>query len=232
MISSNSRIERIFNVISEEASSIPWRRSKGKRVAKRLMDLAVAAPAAVVALPVMGAVALAVRATSPGPVLFKQERIGLDGKLFTLWKFRTMRAENADGSAKGIREVTRSDARLSPIGAVLRDWRLDELPQLFQVLFGQMSLVGPRPDIAVNLPAYSDEHLIRFAMPPGCTALTFTRGAFDNDWATRQAINAEYVREWHLWMDVQVIVGTFWVLLAQRATSPSVAEVPTESKRA
>jgi lipopolysaccharide/colanic/teichoic acid biosynthesis glycosyltransferase len=126
-------------------------------------------------------------------------------------------------------EVTRSDPRLTPIGAALRAWRLDELPQLLHVLSGRMSLVGPRPDLPANLSAYRDDQLIRFAMPPGCTAWTFTRGAFDNDWATRQTINAEYVRAWSLRLDLEVIVGTAFVLLGQRATSPAVAEVPGQS---
>jgi len=92
-----------------------------------------------------------------------------------------------------------------------------------------VSLVGPRPDLPANLSAYRDDQLIRFAMPPGCTAWTFTRGAFDNDWATRQAINAEYVRVWSLRLDLEVIVGTAFVLLGRRATSPAVAEVPGQS---
>jgi lipopolysaccharide/colanic/teichoic acid biosynthesis glycosyltransferase len=223
--------ERITTKIHELGAELPWRRSRWQRIAKRALDLAIAAPAAVVALPAMAAVAAAVRATSPGPVFFRQQRLGLDGVPFTMWKFRTMRADRADGSATGQGEVTRTDSRLTPIGAVLRDSRLDELPQLFQVLTGKMSLVGPRPDIPVNLPAYREDQLLRFAMPPGCTAWTFTRGAFDNDWATRQTINVEYVRAWTPWLDLKVLVGTVGVLLARRATSPVVAEVPTESAR-
>jgi lipopolysaccharide/colanic/teichoic acid biosynthesis glycosyltransferase len=191
-----------------------------------LLDLALAASAALVLLPVMGAVALAVRLTSPGPVLFRQQRLGLDGALFEMLKFRTMRADRADGSAHGRGEVTRSDARLTPPGRFLRDWRLDELPQLLHVVSGRMSLVGPRPDLVDNLAAYEDDQLIRFAMPPGCTAWTFTRGAFDNDWATRQRINAEYVRQWSFWLDVKILAGTVWVMLRQQAVAPTTAEVP------
>ena len=219
---------RIHAAISAYAADLPWRNSRIRRWAKRALDLAVAAPATVIALPIMAAVATAVRVTSPGPVWFRQQRIGLDGELFTMWKFRTMRSDNADGSSFGRSEVTRQDPRLTPIGSLLRDSRLDELPQLFQVLAGSMSLVGPRPDLVANLPAYADEQLVRFAMPPGCTAWTFTRGAFENDWATRQAINVEYVKRWTLWLDVKVLLGTVRVLAAQHATSPTVAEVPTE----
>jgi lipopolysaccharide/colanic/teichoic acid biosynthesis glycosyltransferase len=223
-------VERITAAIAPQASSLPWRRSRFARWAKRGLDLALAAPASIAALPVMAAVAAAVRATSPGPVLFRQERLGLDGVPFMMWKFRTMRADNADGTAVGRGEVTRADSRLTPIGAALRDWRLDELPQLFHVVAGKMSLVGPRPDLPINLGAYSDDQLVRFAMPPGCTAWTFTRGAFDNDWAARQTINAEYVRQWTLWLDLKVLFGTVFVLLGQRATAPAQAEVPTGAR--
>jgi lipopolysaccharide/colanic/teichoic acid biosynthesis glycosyltransferase len=217
---------RIRNAIVPLAGALPWRRSRLQRAAKRALDLAVALPAALVALPVMAAVAAVVRATSPGPVLLRQQRVGLDGALFEMLKFRTMRADRADGAAHGHGEVTRSDPRLTPPGRFLRDWRLDELPQLLHVVSGRMSLVGPRPDLPVNLPAYPDALLVRFAMPPGCTAWTFTRGAFDNDWATRQAINAEYVRAWTFWLDVKVLFGTAWVLLTQRGTAPATGETP------
>ncbi len=217
---------RIRAAIAASSDAIPWRRRPFARVVKRALDLAIAAPAAVLAAPVIALVAAAVRATSPGPVFFRQERLGLDGKPFTMWKLRTMVAENADGSAHGRGEVTRTDSRLTVIGAVLRDTRLDELPQLFQVLTGHMSLVGPRPDLASNLVAYGEDQLIRFAMPPGCTAWTFTRGAFDNDWTTRQSINVEYVRAWTVWLDLKVLAGTVLVLLSRVNTSPVVAEVP------
>jgi sugar transferase EpsL len=219
--------DRIARAIAAHAGALPWRTSRFGRFAKRALDLALAAPALVVALPVMAGVAALVRASDPaGPVLFRQQRIGLDGELFTMWKFRTMRVETAAGAVAARGEVTRGDPRLIRGGAQLRDWRLDELPQLVHVLSGRMSLVGPRPDLPANLPAYADAQLVRFAMPPGCTAWTFTRGAFANDWATRQAINTEYVRRWTVWLDLQVLFGTVGVLLAQRDTAPAVAEVP------
>lgn len=212
--------ERIERAIALQGDSLPWRKSPVKRLLKRAVDVAIAAPATLVALPIMGAVAGLVRATSPGPVLFGQDRLGLDGKPFKMWKFRTMRADNADGSAKGSGEVSRTDNRLTPVGAMLRDWRLDELPQLLHVLAGQMSLVGPRPDLASNLPVYRDEDLVRFAMPPGCTTMAFTTGAFANEFQARQAINAEYVRRWSVLLDLKIIARTALVLLRQENTAP------------
>lgn len=221
------RTERIQAAIAAQGANLPWRRSRVARWMKRAVDLGIAAPATLVAFPVMAAVGALVRATSPGPALLRQARVGLDGFPFEMLKFRTMRADNADGTSSGRGEVTREDSRLTPIGAALRDWRLDELPQLLHVLSGKMSLVGPRPDIPVNLDAYTDDQLLRFAMPPGCTAWTFTRGAFANDWATRQTINVEYVRNWSIWLDLKVLLESAGVLLAQRDTSPRAAEVPS-----
>lgn len=224
---SQAMIDRIKREIAEQGDVLPWRKRRAARIAKRALDLLIAAPAMVAAVPVMVVVGAAVRVTSPGPIFFRQERLGLDGNTFELWKFRTMEAL-PNGSSHRPSEVTRHDARLTSIGAFLRDWRLDELPQLLQVLTGQMSLVGPRPDILANLPAYADAQLLRFAMPPGCTAWTFTRGAFDNDWATRQQINVEYVENWSLLLDIKVLLGTLRVLALQRATAPGAAEAPNE----
>lgn len=197
------------------AAALPWRRDKRSRVAKRVLDLAIAVPGTVLALPMMGAVAAIVRATSPGPVLFRQQRIGLDGAVFEMWKFRTMRADNADGSARGTGEVSRGDPRLTPVGAMLRASRLDELPQLFHVISGRMSLVGPRPDVPQNLPLYAKANLVRFAMPPGCTTLAFTRGADAADILARQLISAEYVQHWSLWLDVRILARTAVMLVAE-----------------
>ncbi|GIK56055.1 MAG: sugar transferase [Chloroflexi bacterium] len=214
---------RIAQSLHGRTATIPWRQKRGQRWLKRLLDLAVALGLLFLLWPVMLVVALLVRLTSPGPILFKQARIGLDGRAFQMVKFRSMEVLLADGSAGVGGEVTTRDARLTPIGGRLRAWRLDELPQLLQVLSGQMSLVGPRPDIWQNLGQYTSEQMLRFAMPPGCTAWTFTRGAFANDWATRQNINVEYVQQWSLWLDMKILVGSLFVLLSQKDANPDTA---------
>lgn len=219
---------RIAQSLHGRTATIPWRQKRGQRWLKRLLDLAVALALLLLLWPVMLVVALLVRLTSPGPILFKQARIGLDGRAFHMVKFRSMESLLADGSAGVGGEVTARDARLTPIGGRLRAWRLDELPQLLQVLSGQMSLVGPRPDIWHNLDQYTPEQMLRFAMPPGCTAWTFTRGAFANDWATRQNINVEYVQQWSLWLDIKILVGSLFVLLSQRDANPETAVGPTK----
>ena len=206
-----------------QAESLPWLRRGVQRALKRLIDLLVAGSMLLAIIPVLLITALLVRVTSRGPVLLRQTRLGLNGRPYAMLKFRSMVAANPDGSAGYQGEVTAQDARLTPIGGFIRAWRIDELPQLLHVLKGEMSLVGPRPDIPDNLPLYSDSQLLRFAMPPGCTAWTFTRGAFNNDWNTRQDINVEYVRQWSLWLDIKIIAGSLLVLLRQEEANPADA---------
>ncbi|MCI0645014.1 MAG: sugar transferase [Chloroflexi bacterium] len=210
----------IAEVVARAGGELPWRRKRIQRLLKRALDVAVAVFLLLLLWPAILLTALLVRLTSQGPVLLAQTRLGLDGSPYKMLKFRSMVADRPDGSAQGMGEVTGSDPRLTPIGGWMRAWRLDELPQLFHVLSGRMSLVGPRPDIPRNLDVYTAEQLLRFAMPPGCTAWTFTRGAFGNDWHTRQNINVEYVRQWSVWLDVKILVGSLLVLVAQKNTTP------------
>ncbi|HUP92434.1 MAG TPA: sugar transferase [Solimonas sp.] len=223
---------RIGRVIETHGPGLPWSRRRVARVAKRLVDLLGAAALLVLAAPVMALTALAVRLTSRGPVLLRQTRLGLNGVPYRMLKFRSMVASQPDGSAGFSGEVTSTDARLTPIGAFIRAWRVDELPQLVHVLAGTMSFVGPRPDISDNVQRYTDGQLLRFAMPPGCTAWTFTRGAFRNDSAARQDINVEYVRTWSFWLDLKIIAGSALVLLRQDEANPSSGAVePARSSR-
>jgi lipopolysaccharide/colanic/teichoic acid biosynthesis glycosyltransferase len=217
---------RIANYLSGRLETLPWRRKRAERWLKRAADFVVAGILLLPLAPVIGLTALAVRLTSPGPVLLAQKRLGLYGVPFKMYKFRSMRADTADGLALGGGEVTTADARLTPIGGWLRAWRIDELPQLWHVLVGEMSLVGPRPDLPENLQFYAPEQLLRFAMPQGCTAWTFTRGAFDNDWSTRQSINVEYVEQWSFGLDVNIMLNSAVVLLRQKATSPATNATP------
>jgi lipopolysaccharide/colanic/teichoic acid biosynthesis glycosyltransferase len=227
----NSNLDpRITQSIAERKPTIPWRRRTLERFAKRAMDFLVTLILIVPLAPIMLITAILVKLTSRGPILLHQIRIGLDGQPYSMFKFRTMLADNPDGSARGGGEVSKVDNRLTPIGSWVRAWRLDELPQLLHVLSGRMSLVGPRPDLPINLHLYTDEQLLRFAMPPGCTAWTFTRGAFANDWSTRQTINVEYVQQWSLWLDIKIIFGSFMVLLTQKNANPDTAAKPKSTR--
>ena len=215
---------RIVAALAQYGHDVPWRRKPVQRFVKRVMDMFGALVLGVLLAPIMLLIAILVRATSRGPIFFLQTRIGLGGMPFRMIKFRSMVAELPDGSAKGRGEVTADDQRLTPIGSWLRAWRLDELPQLVHVISGKMSLVGPRPDIPPNLDLYSPEQMLRFAMPPGCTAWAFTRGAFRNDWLARQDINVEYIQQWSLWLDMVILLQTVVVLLHQKDTTPETRE--------
>jgi lipopolysaccharide/colanic/teichoic acid biosynthesis glycosyltransferase len=135
--------------------------------AKRALDVGVSAIGLLVLAPLMVAIGVVVRATSPGPALFRQERVGKDGVAFRLLKFRSMRP------AAGGPEVTAgSDTRITPIGRALRQWKLDELPQLINVLWGEMSLVGPRPEVERYVRHYTETQREALSVRPGITGVS------------------------------------------------------------
>ncbi|HIB64679.1 MAG TPA: sugar transferase [Phycisphaerales bacterium] len=211
---------RVEQLLLANQRELPWFRFRTQRFLKRFFDLSVGSFLLVVSLPVMAITALAVKMTSPGPALFIQTRLKHGAKPFRMLKFRTM----TDSPSHELKEVTGSDPRLTSIGAFLRASRLDELPQLVHVLRGEMSLVGPRPDVPQNLSRYTDSQLLRFAMPQGCTTWGVIRGGLLNDWSTRQDMNAEYVWKWSFGLDLKILIKTVYVLLAQKGTEPESAE--------
>jgi lipopolysaccharide/colanic/teichoic acid biosynthesis glycosyltransferase len=142
----------------------PW--PLGRRLAKRAFDVAAATVALVVLALPLCAIGLIVRLTSPGPALFRQQRMGRDGRLFRIWKFRTM---VCDSDARGPAITADGDRRVTRVGRVLRRWKLDELPQLVNVWLGDMSLVGPRPEVPKYLRYYSRADLVVLAVRPGIT---------------------------------------------------------------
>lgn len=214
--------QRIALAVGAVRTQIPWRRRTLHRLAKRMMDIIVSITMLVFCWPILLLTALAVKLTSRGPALFIQVRVGEGGVPFRMLKFRSMTVAGPGGHEIG--EVTAQDARLTSIGQFLRASRLDELPQLVHVLLGEMSLVGPRPDIPENLHRYNDDQLIRFAMPQGCTTWGVIRGGLMNSWSERQDINAEYVWNWNFWLDLKIIFQTAVVLLAQKNTTAEKAE--------
>lgn len=213
-----SEYERVQRAVQNAHAEIPWTRLVAQRRLKRALDIVISLVLIILTFPLLILTALLVRLTSKGPVFFFQERLGLGGKPYTIYKFRTMTAEKHE-----LMEVTTTDPRLTTVGAFLRVSRLDELPQLVQVLRGQMSLVGPRPEVPENLPRYSNEQLVRFAVPQGCTTWGVVRGGHLNDWCKRQDINVEYVWQWSFWLDLKIILGTPYVILSQTGTSPETA---------
>ncbi|HET9388055.1 MAG TPA: undecaprenyl-phosphate glucose phosphotransferase [Steroidobacteraceae bacterium] len=182
-------------------------------VSKRLTDLILATAILIPALPVMGVVALLVKYSSPGPVLFKQRRYGLDGNEILVYKFRTMTVTE-DGES--VRQATSSDSRITPLGRHLRRYSLDELPQLFNVIQGRMSLVGPRPHAVAHNEEYRKlikGYMVRHKVPPGITGLAQINGcrgetARVEEMRARVEYDLEYLRRWSPLLDLKILALT------------------------
>ena len=181
---------------------------------KRLLDIAGAVCGLVILSPVIGAVAIAVRASMGRPILFRQVRAGLNGRPFTLYKFRTM----LESSSAEIDPSTDA-ARLTNIGALLRNLSLDELPQLWNVLKGEMSLIGPRPLLMEYLPHYSAEQSRRHWMKPGITGLAQIRGRNAVTWEEKFAWDVSYVDHWSLALDLRILLATIAKVIRREGIS-------------
>ena len=172
---------------------------------KRMLDVIIAGIASIVLSPVWLACALAVRLTMGAPILFRQRRPGLRGRPFTLLKFRTMR------TPKPREPELESDAvRLTRLGSLLRKLSFDELPQLWNVLRGDMSLVGPRPLLMQYLDRYTPEQARRHEVKPGLTGLCQVRGRNALSWDDKFALDIWYVDHHSLWLDVRIMFATLW----------------------
>ncbi len=201
--------------------------------AKRVMDIVLSTLALVVLSPVMLLLALLVKRSSPGPVLFKQERLGRDGRPFTFYKFRSMEYNSDDaihrqfaamfisGDESGCAESNagdkvfklKADPRVTPIGAWLRKTSLDELPQLFNILKGEMSVVGPRPPIAYEIENYQPWHMERLKAVPGLTGLWQVSGRSSVSFEEMVRLDVQYINDWSLAWDVAIILRTIPVVL-------------------
>ena len=206
-----------------------------RRAGKRWLDLLLAGAAVVVLSPLLAVLWVAVRSTSPGPALFRQERVGRGGRPFTVMKFRTMSLDNDDsihrdyvrqlltatepeqGGERGLYKLER-DPRVTPVGAFLRRTSLDELPQLFNVLRGEMSLVGPRPCLAWECELYRDGDHARFAVPPGITGLWQVSGRSRLSMRQALELDVEYARRQSAALDVSILLKTIPSLLRSNAT--------------
>ena len=188
---------------------------------KRLIDLLVALILVVVLSPIVALVAIAVRLSSGSPILFRQERPGCDGEIFTLLKFRTMR-DSTDGSGR----VLSDGERLTGVGKVLRRTSLDELPEFANIVRGQMSFVGPRPLLVEYLPLYSSEQARRHEVRPGLTGLAQVVGRNALTWDQKFALDVQYVDNWSLGLDLRILWRTLsMVLTGQGVTADGHATV-------
>ena len=190
-------------------------------VCKRLFDFVVAATLTVVLAVPLAIIALVIKITSRGPVFFRQLRYGLDGKEIRVWKFRSMQVcENG----ATVTQATKNDPRVTPIGAILRRTSLDELPQLFNVLEGSMSLVGPRPHATAHNEEYRTKiegYMLRHKIKPGITGwaqVNGYRGETDtlDKMQKRVEFDHQYIREWSLWLDIKILFRTIFVVLGSK----------------
>lgn len=191
------------------------------QVVKRASDVAAATCLLVLTAPLSIAAAAAIRATSPGPVLYRQERVGLGGQVFSIAKFRSMRV---DAEKDGARFATHNDDRITPVGRVLRKTRIDELPQLWNVLKGEMSLIGPRPERPVFVESYRRTvpfYDLRHRVKPGLTGWAQIRDAYAaSESETRSKLSRDlyYIKKGSAWMDLRIMVETAWVVTARRGS--------------
>lgn len=171
---------------------------------KRAFDVLVSSALLTVLSPLMGAIAVGIRLSSRGPVLFRQKRAGLGSHSFVLLKFRTMH----DALDPAVQETFRGDPRVFPFGRVLREYHLDELPQLVNVVRGDMSIVGPRPGLPSQAERYSQRERGRLQVRPGLTGLAQVSGNNELDWERRIEIDLEYVRTASLRLDLCILART------------------------
>ena len=198
----------------------------GEFLVKRCFDFCCASVFVLLAAPLYLLIALLIKLDSPGAVFYKQTRIGLHGREFKVWKFRTMVA-NADQLQKqleasnemkdGILFKMKNDPRITSVGKFLRRYSLDELPQLFNVLFGEMSLVGPRPLPVRDVEKFSEHHFIRHEVLPGITGLWQVSGRSDIiDFEKVVNLDVTYIKSWSFSLDLQILLQTITVILAKK----------------
>jgi len=188
---------------------------------KRVLDVVLAAVALIILSPVLLLLAFLIRVFLGTPVLFRQQRPGLHGKPFTLYKFRTMTdARDAQGN------LLPDEQRLTRLGRFLRSTSLDELPELWNVLKGDMSLVGPRPLLMEYLPLYNPEQFRRHEVRPGITGWAQIHGRNALSWEERFALDVWYVDHISFWLDIKIIAITIWIVIKREGINqPGFATV-------
>ena len=185
--------------------------SKVQLVLKRLIDILLSFIGLVLLAVPFVIIAVAIKLDSKGPIFFRQERVGKDGRLFKVWKFRTM-VVGAVQQGLGY-NIAKDDLRITRIGSTLRNWGLDELPQLINVFIGEMSLVGPRPTLSYQVEHYNNFQRRRLLLKPGITSLAVVSGRNALSWKERIKLDIWYVEHWSLWLDIKILFKTLWTVL-------------------
>lgn len=179
--------------------------------ARRALDLLIAVPAAIMTAPLVAVLAWRIRRESPGGALYTQVRSGLRGEPFRIFKLRTM-VKDAEFQGAGL-AVLEGDARITPTGAFLRRYSLDELPNLWNVLRGEMAIVGPRPTLPGQVAQYTDHQRRRLDVPPGITGWAQVNGRAALPWSERIELDIWYVEHRSLWLDLRILARTVWMVL-------------------
>ncbi len=191
-------------------------------VVKRVCDSLISLILTVLLSPVLAAIALLVAVDSGRPILFTQDRVGLNGRSFRIYKFRTM-VPNAEKA--GLRLFTKEDdPRITRVGRWLRKWSLDELPQLFNIMRGDMSFVGPRPTLAYQVAKYDERQRKRLLMRPGVTGWAQVNGRNSLTWPERIELDVWYVEHWSLWLDLRILLRTVRVVLRREGVYGQMAD--------
>lgn len=223
----SSLSERELIVMASDLSAPPQARAQW---ANRTRDIVVAACMLILLLPVMALAAVAIALTSPGPVIFRQARIGMNGREFDCYKFRSMRIDAEEHLASLLQERAklrdewnsnhklRCDPRVTPIGRILRQSSIDELPQLLNVIRGDMSLVGPRPIVRSELPKYGRYITTYFSVKPGLTGIWQITGRNDLSYRRRVAADVWYARSKSLWLDLKILLLTVPAVVTGRGS--------------
>lgn len=204
------------------------RRMRGLQIEKRLLDFFLAMVIGFLAIPVFLIVPVLIRVTSKGPIIYKAHRLGKNGRAISVWKFRTM----YDDADRRLQEILSSDPqlaaefektfklskdpRITPLGRILRKTSIDELPQLINVIRGEMALVGPRPIVEEEIKYYGDDYEIFSLVKPGITGLWQCSGRSNMDYKSRVAFDRYYVLNWNLWMDIWIVLRTISSVLSMR----------------
>jgi exopolysaccharide biosynthesis polyprenyl glycosylphosphotransferase len=196
----------------------------GRRLLKATVERALALVGVAVLAPFALVAAVVIRVDSPGPTFFRQQRVGRAGRRFTLYKLRTMRsdAEQSRAAIAHLNEAdgplfkVRNDPRVTRVGRFLRTWSLDELPQLWNVLRGDMALVGPRPPLPAEVEQYGPDATRRLLVKPGLTGLWQVSGRADLPWVDAVRLDLSYVENWSLGLDLTILAKTVWAVLRRR----------------
>ena len=205
----SSASEALFD--AADPPQVHW--SATGRFLKRALDIVVSATGLIALSPLLATVIIMIRVGSPGESFFRLDRVGKNGRHFTPLKYRTM-VDNAVSKGTGY-QISRHDDRITFVGNLLRTLSLDEVPQLINVLKGEMSLVGPRPSWPYQIARYSPEQLGRLRVRPGITGYAAIHGRNSIPWSKRIELDNWYIEHWSFWLDVKILLITPWKILTR-----------------